>query len=309
MAEKKIKDGFFGEKQINIPREVVINRLSKQQFVDSLFITHIGYFPKAKFHYRERQYGCPDNILIYCVEGRGHYQTATKSYTLNANQFMMLPPGKFHIYQADLHHPWSIYWIHFSGHKVKQLNQWMKTEEYEQPTDIEYNKKITDQWFEIYNALASGYSDNNLAFANLCLYRFLTFFLCQPDFIPANLQRDPIGESIAYMRANIDKIFSVNDFAKRLSLSGSHYSSLFRNKIGLSPIDYFIKLKIHYACQLLSQTDFKINLIAEKIGYDDSFYFSRLFKKINGKSPKAYRQAMIEKKESLQPVIKFRKKD
>ena len=153
------------------------------------------------------------------------------------------------------------------------------------------------------------YCLNHEAFANLCLYRFLTFFLCQPDFIAANLQRDPVRESIAYMRANIDKIVSVNDFAKRLSLSVSHYSSLFRSKLGLSPIDYFIKLKIHYACQLLSQTEFKVNLIAEKIGYDDSFYFSRLFKKINGKSPKAYRQAMIEKKESLQPAIKFRKKD
>jgi len=296
MPEKKIKDGFLGEKQINVPREIVVNRLSKKKFIDSLFITHIGYFPKAKFHYRERQYGCPDNILIYCVEGRGHYQTATKSYTLNANQFIILPPGKFHIYQADLHHPWSIYWVHFSGHKVKQLNEWMHTEDYEQPTGIEYNKKIIDQWFEIYNALASGYSDNNLAFANLCLYRFLTFFLCQPNLIQANLKTDPIEESISYMRANIEKTLSVDDFAERLKLSGSHYSSLFRKKIGASPIDYFIKLKIQYACQLLSQTDLRISEIADKIGYDDSFYFSRLFKKINGKSPKAYRTAVNEKK-------------
>ena len=172
----------------------------------------------------------------------------------------------------------------------------MKTEDYEQPTDIPYNKKIIDQWFEIYSALASGYSDNHLAFANLCLYRFLTFFLCPPDFIAENKGRDPIGESIAYMRANIDKILSVKDLAERVQLSGSHYSGLFRSKIGASPIEYFINLKIHYACQLLSQTDFKINFIAQKIGYDDSFYFSRLFKKINGKSPKEFRKTMGSEK-------------
>ena len=295
MPEKKIKDGFLGEKQINIPREIVVN-ISKKKFLDSLFITHIGYFPRAKFHYRERQYGCPDNILIYCVEGRGHYQTADNSYTLNANQFMILPPGKFHIFQADLLNPWSIYWVHFSGHKVKQLNEWMQTENYEKPIDIEYNKKIIDQWLEMYSALASGYSDNNLAFANLCLYRFLTFFLCRPNFIPANIQRDPVGESIAYMRANIGKTFSVDDFAEHLNFSASHYSSLFRTKTGASPIDYFIKLKIQYACQLLSQTDLRVSEIAGKIGYDDSFYFSRLFKKINGKSPKDYRTALSRKK-------------
>lgn len=54
-------------------------------------------------------------------------------------------------------------------------------------------------------------------------------------------------------------------------------------------MDYFIRLKIQYACQLLSQTDLKINTIADKIGYDDSFYFSRLFKKVHGKSPRQYR--------------------
>lgn len=296
MPVQKIKDGFSGEKQINVPREIVVNRLSKKEFINSLFITHIGYFPKAKFHYRERQFGCPDNILIYCVGGRGHYQTATKTYTLNANQFMILPPGKFHIYQADLHNPWSIYWVHFSGHKVKQLNDWMKTEDYVKPSDIEYNKKIIEQWSEMYNALEAGYSDKNLAFANLCLYRFLTFFLCQPDFIPGNITRNPIGESITYMKANIDKIISVEELASQLKFSSSHYSALFRNKTDESPIEYFIKLKIQYACQLLSQSDLRISDIADKIGYEDTFYFSRLFKKITGKSPRDYKNSVNRNK-------------
>lgn len=296
MPVQKIKDGFSGEKQINIPREIVVNRLSKRKFLDSLFITHIGYFPKAKFHYRERQFGCPDNILMYCVGGRGHYETATNNYTLNANQFMILPPGKFHIYQADLHNPWSIYWVHFSGHKVKQLNEWMKTENYVKPTDIEYNQKIIDQWSEMYNALATSYSDNNLAFANLCLYKFLTFFICQPEFIPGNIPRNPIGESITYMKANIDKIITIEELASHLKFSSSHYSALFRNKTGISPIEYFIKLKIQYACQLLSQSDLRISDIADKIGYEDTFYFSRLFKKVTGKSPRDYKNALSRNK-------------
>ena len=297
MSVQKIKDGFSGEKQINMPREIVVNRLSKKEFINGLFITHIGYFPKAKFHFRERKFGCPDNILIYCIGGQGHYQTATKTYTLNANQFMILPPGKFHMYEADLHNPWSIYWVHFTGHKVKQLNEWMKTEDYVKPTDIEYNKKIIDQWSEIYSALAAGYSDQNLAFANLCLYKFLTFFLCKPDFIPDNIPRSPIGESITYMKANIDKIKTIEELAGHLKFSGSHYSSLFRNKTGKSPIEYFIKLKVQYACQLLSQSNLRISDIAEKVGYEDTFYFSRVFKKITGKSPRDYKNSMNSSKD------------
>lgn len=165
----------------------------------------------------------------------------------------------------------------------------MQTEKYEQPTDIAYNKKIIDQWVEIFSALESIYSDNNLSFANLSLYRFLTFFLCEPDFTPHIIWPDPVRESIAYMSAHIGEILSVDDLADRQNLSASHFSGLFRSTIGTSPIDYFIKLKIRYACQLLSQTDLRVSEIGEKIGYDDSFYFSRLFKKMTGKSPRNYK--------------------
>jgi len=59
----------------------------------------------------------------------------------------------------------------------------------------------------------------------------------------------------------------------------------------MSPIDYFIRLKIHFACQLLTQTDLKIKEIADRIGYDDPYYFSRLFKQVTGQSPKVYKKS------------------
>lgn len=288
----KIKDGFSGELQINIPRDVMIKQLRKQEFLNNLFITHIGFFPKAKFHYRERLYGCVDNILIYCVEGEGHFQTEKDSYRLQSNQFFILPPGKFHIYQADLRNPWSIYWVHFSGNMVKSLNKWMHIEEFSKPSSIVYDKKIVEQWADMYYALASGLTENNLAYANLCLYRFLSFFLCQQNQHPNVVKENPIAKSITYMKANINQLLSVEDLATEMNYSSSHFTSLFKKTTGISPIDYFIKLKIHYACQLLSQTELRISEVSNKLGYDDSFYFSRLFKKMTGKSPKDYRQSV-----------------
>ncbi len=94
-----------------------------------------------------------------------------------------------------------------------------------------------------------------------------------------------------YMKANIGKIISIAELAGQLKFSSSHYSALFRKNTGASPIEYFIKLKIQYACQLLSQSNLRISDIGEKIGYEDSFYFSRLFKNVTGKSPKEYRLA------------------
>jgi AraC-like DNA-binding protein len=292
MRSLKVKDGFLGELQINIPREVIVKQLRRQEFLNNLFITHIGYFPKAKYHYRERPYGCADNILIYCLDGKGYYQTERGNYFLKANQFFILPPGKFHIYQADIREPWSIYWIHFSGNIVKSLNNWLNTENFIEPTDIIFDKRIIEQWSDIYYTLESGFTKDKLAYSNLCLYRFLTFFLCPQNTTPHIRKQNPIAESIAFMKSNIDKLLTIQDLATQMNYSSSHYTSIFKKTTDVSPIEYFNRLKIRYACQLLSQTDLRINEVADKLGYDDSFYFSRLFKKITGKSPKDYRQSV-----------------
>jgi len=51
-------------------------------------------------------------------------------------------------------------------------------------------------------------------------------------------------------------------------------------------------MKIYYACQLLTQRELIIKEIADKIGYDDPYYFSRIFKKVTGKSPAQYKSTV-----------------
>ncbi len=59
--------------------------------------------------------------------------------------------------------------------------------------------------------------------------------------------------------------------------------------------NYFNRLKVNRACQLLGTTGLKINQICTMVGIDDSYYFSRVFTKIVGVSPKKYRQTIAEK--------------
>jgi YesN/AraC family two-component response regulator len=59
---------------------------------------------------------------------------------------------------------------------------------------------------------------------------------------------------------------------------------------GYSPKDYFIHLKVQRACGLLSRSDKTIHEIAYEMRYSDPYYFSRLFKKVIGISPRRYRE-------------------
>jgi AraC-like DNA-binding protein len=289
MVATKRKDGFLGEKQINIPKQVLNKYIRKKHFLNSLFITHIGYFPNALYHYRERKNGCEDYILFYSLDGKGYIENSKGKLKLLPNQFIIIPPHEFHSYQADINDPWTIYWVHFSSNKLKELNLDFKVEQYYTPTDLRYNGQIIDTWREMYSSLASGYNPTSIGYANLCLYRFLSFFLFPNKTFSIATQDDPLDHSITYMKENIDKRLTTEDISKRFNYSASHYSAIFKRKTGISPIDYFIKLKVYYACQLLTQSNLKIKEIALKTGYDDPYYFSRIFKQVMGKSPKQYR--------------------
>ena len=106
----KKRDGFAGELLISIPQNVLAGAIQKGQILPhQLYVSHIGYFPKALYHYCQRPQGCVDNILFYCVQGKGYYTLDGHTFTLNPNQYVIVPAtDKPLVYWSDTEDPWSI---------------------------------------------------------------------------------------------------------------------------------------------------------------------------------------------------------
>ena len=100
-----------------------------------------------------------------------------------------------------------------------------------------------------------------------------------------------VDVAIHYMKENMEKHLSLEEISTQIGYSPSHFSMLFKKQTGHSPLTYFNLLKIQQACLLLDTTDMKINQICYKIGIEDTYYFSRLFSKIMGMSPREYRKS------------------
>jgi AraC-like DNA-binding protein len=100
---------------------------------------------------------------------------------------------------------------------------------------------------------------------------------------------DPVESSISFMQQHISNLLSLEEIARSVNFSASHYSAIFRKKTGFAPIEYFNHLKIQRACQYLHFTDLRVKEIADKLGIEDPYYFSRLFTKLMGVSPNSYR--------------------
>ncbi|EOR96798.1 Transcriptional regulator, AraC family [Arcticibacter svalbardensis MN12-7] len=294
MAKKmKIRDGFEGEKVIYIPEKVLKDAKEKSPELFHIYLTQIGYFPKAAFHYRAREKGCTENILIYCIQGKGHCILDNKRHEVNANQFVLLPAtNKYISYWADDEDPWTIYWLHFASDQIDHVNNSLNIQITKPPVQIPLNENAISTWQNIYQTLEMGYSHENLISASFSLFYLLATFLFPERHVHNNADNssDIITKTIQNMRNKLNIKLTVEEMATQHRLSVSHFSNLFRKTTGMSPIDYFIHLKMQKACQLLYLDRTRIKAIAMQVGYDNPYYFSRLFKNYIGISPNGYRQ-------------------
>lgn len=292
MAKFKRRDGFVGQKLISLPEAIHKKTIQANPLLAQLYITHIGYFPKAAFHYRERRQGCADNILFYCINGKGWYTLGNRSYEVGPNEYMILPvTTKYIRYGADNDDPWTIYWVHFTGGDMSTFNRTLHIAEDDGPRKIPFNEKGIGIWETMYQSLEMGYSTENICNANFCLYQFIATFLFSDHHLKEKdgSGKDIISATILHMRKKVHQKLTVEDLANQHGISASYFSNVFRKATGMPPLDYFIHLKIQKACQLLYVKEIKIKSVAEAIGYDDPYYFSRLFKKHMKVSPEQYR--------------------
>lgn len=100
-----------------------------------------------------------------------------------------------------------------------------------------------------------------------------------------------INHAIQFIHENfIDPDISLNRVAEELSLSPAHFSTIFSQSLQKTFIEYLTDQRIYLAMNLLIESNKKLSEIAFDIGYNDPNYFSFLFKKRQGMSPKEFRQ-------------------
>jgi transcriptional regulator GlxA family with amidase domain len=98
-----------------------------------------------------------------------------------------------------------------------------------------------------------------------------------------------LAASLEYMETYLNQPLKVTDLCAMVGLSESRYFELFKIATGTSPLNWLIRARMNRAGELLQASDLQIKQIAGQVGYEDPFYFSRLFKTVHGVSPSQYR--------------------
>lgn len=100
-----------------------------------------------------------------------------------------------------------------------------------------------------------------------------------------------VREATEYMQENYAKDLSLTEVAEHLRISTGYLSTLMNQSLGCGFVDYLNQVRVDRACCYLEQNQLKNYEVAYKVGFNDEKYFSKVFKKIKGMTPKEYRMS------------------
>ena len=288
---KQVRQSFDGEMFFVATKEPV----SYFDLVFQYYITDIGYFPRARNHFRSRSRGCDQHIWIHCVDGQGTVWLGDKEYQLRRNEYIIIPIHIPHTYQADSNDPWTIYWMHFKGLQADRIVPDLSKVLERSQNKVAFTEEMRVLFEKMYQAMQQSDSLETYKAIEVVLPYFLSFYLYPQFWKEVTFSEDDhvVGGTIAYLQKNLEAKVTLRDLAYRCHLSVSHFSKLFKSKTGYSPIDYANHIKIQKACYLLRYSSKRISDIAVGLGFTDSFYFSRVFKRQMGMSPTEFRSKDI----------------
>lgn len=264
--------------------------LAQHQISQMLYPTAFGYYEHAAGHHIVRNRH-DDHLLLFCVDGQGRLKVNGEQLNIAAGQAVVLPQGVAHEYYAHHSHPWTLYWVHFDGSNIPSFLSLLPNETHSPYFLLDTPNEFETIFRDLLACRQVSYQSTIFIKASTILQRLLIELSIQYPDKNANMSLTRFEQVDYYLRENIAKSLTLDDMAMAFGLSKFYFAKKFQKTVGVSPVRYFTEKKIHFACKLLDSGDQSIKSIAAQLGYDDAYYFSRLFKNIMGLSPSQYRKS------------------
>lgn len=245
------------------------------------------YYCDATYHVNRNSYN--SYLLVYVVTGNGYVMCGKTEKAVTSGTIFLLDCYAPH--QYGTHSGWEIFWVHFDG---TLANNYFHTIAHEEncailhppdPQSARYN-------FEKLYLMFDKKGQVSEPIANKYLINTLTDFLTNRSKVP--LQSSSISEQLlAYITDNLHLPLTLNELAKRASLSPYYFTRQFKKETGYTPHEYLIIARINAAKYYLKTTAKAIKEIAFLCGFCSEPSFCTTFKRIVGTTPLSYRKEAV----------------
>ncbi|WP_256757004.1 AraC family transcriptional regulator [Cohnella sp. WQ 127256] len=261
-----------------------------------------------------------DHELIYVVKGSGTVRIENRTYSIRGGDLVHIRPhlenemtvGDDMPMQCFAVHfdfvflgegmdfsPYSVYLGKKGDHAETDSESWLGQRPTVEVAELDIPEKLqpieVQQFYEVFRELCTGFEESRmdswlwlkatmLRLIGLIHRELMTKEGVRIDHSHAEL----VLNAISYMEEHFVEPISAGILAKRASLTPKYFGTIFRQATGQSISEYLLRLRIDEAKRLLRRRKWNVRQVAEQIGIPDLYYFSKLFKRAEGISPKRY---------------------
>lgn len=262
-------------------------------FVDTSFLFHrarrVKPYDMGDPHWHEHY------EIYYLVSGKREYAIENKIYNLDKGDLILIPPRTIHRSSKMFSDSHERLLINFHEDFLKKEDLAL--------CDCFSSTHLTIPPFKrmyiesLFQKIESEYylADD---FTNRLLQNYLTELLVFINrlgndhniFTVKDVTGETIRDAAKYIQENFNQEIELQEMAQKAYMSEGYFSKKFKQFIGVGFVEYLNNVRISNAVQLLTSTNIPITTVAHQCGYNDSNYFTSVFKKIKGTTPAKYRK-------------------
>jgi AraC-like DNA-binding protein len=220
--------------------------------------------------------------LTYIFEGEVIYTINGIPYKAEKGDLICIPKNSLRHAEINPNKPMAAYAANFQVHNLGG-------NEISLPFNIVSKVGIRNDLLSLYQELNitwiqkdPGYAIKVRSIFLNILYKYFTILYYNNSIDSVHPR---IKKAIKFIYDNYKTNIEVGDLASLVSLNSSYFGTLFKHYTGLSVKEYINRVRIDTAENMLSGGEFSVKEAAYRCGFEDTFYFSKVFKRVKGYSP------------------------
>lgn len=265
----------------------------------------ILFVSKSTMNRNSRYHDHDFTEITYILSGKGQYFVEGITYDVKAGDLIICNAGvRHHNIVTNKKEPTEEFFVGFTDYHLKELppnTMDLKDHSYLVHTDTELHQNLSKLCYAMLTE-----NESNQAGKYFMLKAYLIQFLlliirqnAEPQPKQENYPFDThnknyvVNQIVSYFDTHYNEKISLDQIAQTMYLSPVYLSKIFKEETGESPINYLIKIRLEKAKDMLSAPNPEsIKTIANQVGYEDAYHFSKLFKKYYGVSPLYYQKTI-----------------
>jgi AraC-like DNA-binding protein len=228
--------------------------------------------------------------IVYITKGEGIFGVEERTYKVMPGSLLLILPEVKHFYKPVFEIGWHEYWAGFKGGFYSNLLEKGILSREHVFFDLGLHNDIVLIFEQILHEALTQQPLYQLKACSGILSLIAEMLTHERRAGQPNYYQKIVEKAKYLMETNVFKAINVSDISEQIGVSPPKLNEIFKTYTSMTPYQYYIHIKIHKAEDLLEEDNVTVKEVAFQLGFEDQYYFSRLFKNKTGVAPSDWKK-------------------